>query len=361
MPAEDRRADAVPLERAGLAVVAGEDHDAVGLAGDDRTDVCGVLLPPDRLGLVVVEVRVEGVRERLHREDRHQRGPGDHRGGGESGAREDEGPAGPLLGQPRAARGEQRDDRPGQVVALAAGHQEHRGHDQEDERRQPGRAPGVAPQELDQADDPQHAEERAEHRERLADHAQPAAEAAVLLGDVGGQLERRPVVAPLPDEVGHPEQHGVDSRRSRATGSRSARRECRSSASATRMPSSRNATACLLLRPIPATTPATSHSLGRSSTSAWVTRTRTAVQASVSKVAVDSRWPTVMTTALAATVTAVSTWADRAPPSSRANCTASSTSPATARMLQRRSTTRLCSASSVESRASSGVNDGWSG
>ena len=133
-------------------------------------------------------------------------------------------------------------------------------------------------------------------------------------------------MAPLPDEVGHPEQHGVRTGDPWPRGARARAASCRSSASATRMPSSRNATACLLLRPIPATTPATSHSLGRSSTSAWVTRTRTAVQASVSNVAVDSRWPTVMTTALAATVTAVSTWADRAPPSSRANCTASSTS-----------------------------------
>ena len=111
---------------------------------------------------------------------------------------------------------------------------------------------------------------------------------------------------------------------------RSSGRSSGSSTQATRMAPSRNAGAGLLLRPTPATTPAASHSPGRRSSTAWVTRTSTAVQARVSKVAVDSRWPSVMTTADAATTAAVRTWPPRAAPSSRANCTANSTMPTTA-------------------------------
>ena len=68
-----------------------------------------------------------------------------------------------------------------------------------------------------------------------------------------------------------------------------------------------------------------------------------------------------MTTADAATTAAVRTWPPRAAPSSRANCTANSTMPTTASTGGSRSTIRWCGATSVASRASSGVNDGWSG
>ena len=107
--------------------------------------------------------------------------------------------------------------------------------------------------------------------------------------------------------------------------------------------------------------PASSQSRGRSSTSDWATTTRIAVQASMSKVAVESMWPRPGTSAEKPTVTAVSTCPARAAPSSRASCTDSSTSAATASTLGRRSTTRLAGATRSASRASIGVNAGWSG
>ena len=118
-------------------------------------------------------------------------------------------------------------------------------------------------------------------------------------------------------------------------------------AHATRIPTSRNATACLLLSPIPATTPASSHSRGRRSSDRLGGQHQHRRPGQGVEVAVESRCPSAMTTAEAATTTAVSTWPPRAAPSSRENCTASSTIPTTASSAGSRSTTRWCGAISV--------------
>ena len=105
----------------------------------------------------------------------------------------------------------------------------------------------------------------------------------------------------LPEQVGDPHQRGDQPGQPRPAGPQRGP-QLRIERARDQDPAEQaDASACLLLRPIPATTPATSHSRGRSVEHApGSTRTSTAVQARVSKVAVDSRWPSAMTTADAA-------------------------------------------------------------
>ena len=331
MAAVDGRADAVPLEGAGLAVVAGEDHGAVREVGHDRPHLLGVLGPADRLGLVVVELAVERVGVRRRRQHRDQRGPGDGGRQREHGADRDQAAGAAAAGHPGAAGRDQRDDRAGQVVALAAGDEE----DQQSRPRRPGRAAGPGAT-----------------RGRCSSLTSPATQTTKTSGlNMIAAWPTSSIRPPRPpyssamsadrSKTGQPWSacqsrlgtHISAAIRPASHGQRvrSSGRSSRSSSAARPGWPEQEHDRVLVVEADPgdhAGQPATAAGAGRAPPGS--TSTSTAVQARVSKVAVDSRWPSAMTTAEAATTAAVSTWPPRAAPSSRANCTASSTMPTTA-------------------------------
>ena len=156
----------------------------------------------------------------------------------------------------------------------------------------PDRAHSRPAEQLDQAEDPQHGDDRAEHRPapeptRPSRPPRPPYSSAMSALSV----EHRPAVPRLPDQVGQPQQPARAARRATGTACAAAGGRRGPAATPTSTPRSRNTTACLLLSPMPATQAGQQPSRGRSSTSACATTSRTAVQASVSNVAVHSRWP----------------------------------------------------------------------
>ena len=146
-----------------------------------------------------------------------------------------------------------------------------------------------------------------------------AAEAAVLVGDVGGELEDRPAVVGLPEQVGQPHHQGATSPPSHSHGER---RWCRAVAAQERCRPARRGGR----RPRRAWRSGRARRSRRRTARGAAARraararrpARSPAHASMSRVCVVRRCPTVITTTEVPVMTAASTCARLSPPKRRA-------------------------------------------